>query len=57
MEHNFNIDEILAAVNDLQNRKKERKIGTKEIKAVKKDNSDIPVNTLRLIEEAEKIEN
>ena len=57
MENNYTINEILAAVNDLQNKKKERKVETKKIEAIKKNNSNIPINTLRLIEEAEKIKN
>jgi hypothetical protein len=55
MDRNYSIDEIIAAVNDLQNIKKERKFKAKENKPIKKENFDIPKNTLRLIEEAEKI--
>ena len=54
MEQNFSIDEILNAVNDLQNKKKKKIIEVKEINNDKKDASDIPTNTLRLIMEAEK---
>ena len=55
MQRNFSIGEILTAVNDLQNIKKEKKVIVKKVGIVKKESSNIPVNTLRLIEEAEKI--
>ena len=52
----YTINEILNAIDDLQNLKKEKKINTIVInKSIKKKNSDIPSNTLKLIEEAEKI--
>ena len=57
MEDNYSIDEILSAVDDLQNLKRNK---TKKISSVsnsKADNSDIPKNTLKLIEEAEKSNN
>ena len=57
MEQNYSIDEILLAVSQIQNKKKERKVELKEGKSIKKDNSVIPINTLRLIEEAEEIKN
>ena len=53
----YTIDEILLAVDEIQ---KKKKIKQKKIILVKKkDNSDssIPKNTLKLIEEAEKINN
>ena len=54
MEDNFSIDEILSAVDDLQNmnRNKIKKVST--VSNSKSDNSSIPRNTLKLIEEAEK---
>ena len=57
MENNYSIEEILNAINDLQNIKKNKinKLNIGEIK--KNDNSNIPVNTLKLIEEAEKSNN
>ena len=57
MEDNYSIDEILSAVNDLQNinNNKNKKI-SKEL-SNKSDTSNIPKNTLRLIEEAEKSKN
>ena len=57
MEDNFSIDEILSAVDDLQNmnRNKIKKVST--VSNSKSDNSSIPRNTLKLIEEAEKSNN
>tara|TARA_B100000214_G_scaffold367033_1_gene336703 strand:- start:69 stop:242 length:174 start_codon:yes stop_codon:yes gene_type:complete len=57
MEDNFSIDEILSAVNDLQNISKEKNKKNLKESSEKFDNSNIPVNTLRLIEEAEKSKN
>ena len=55
MKDQYSINEILNAIDDLQNLKKERKIDTIVIsKSIKKRRSDIPTNTLKLIEEAEK---
>ena len=56
MHEKYSIDEILNAINDLQNIKRGEivnKIKTKKPISVKK--SDIPSNTLKLIEEAEEI--
>ena len=54
MEESYSIDEILIAVNDLQNNKKEKKITIQSNTTNIKIKSDIPKDTLRLIEEAEK---
>ena len=55
MKEQYSIDEILSAIDDLQNLKKEKKINTIVMnKSIKKKSSDIPSNTLELIEEAEK---
>ena len=55
MEEQYSINEILNAVDDLQNLKKEKKIDSIVVnKSIPKKNSDIPSNTLKLIEEAEK---
>ncbi len=55
MKEQYSVDEILGAIDDLQNLKKEKKIDTIVInKPIPKKKSDIPSNTLRLIEEAEK---
>ena len=53
MEHNYSIEEILKAVSDLQTKKKD--IDIKKINTDKINNSGIPKDTLRLIEEAEKL--
>ena len=57
MEDNYSIDEILSAVSDLQNisRDKDKKVSKEP--SIKFDNSNIPKNTLKLIEEAEKSKN
>ena len=55
MKEQYSINEILSAIDDLQNLKKEKKIDTIVInKPIPKNKSDIPSNTLKLIEEAEK---
>ena len=55
MKEQYSVDEILGAIDDLQNLKKEKKIDTIVInKPIPRKKSDIPSNTLRLIEEAEK---
>ena len=55
MEKNYSIDEILNAVSELQKIKKETRFKTNDNRIFKKFNSDIPKDTLKLIEEAEKI--
>ena len=57
MENSYSIEEILSAVNDLQNLKKEKKDLFKKKITKQKTNLDIPRNTLKLIEEAEKVKN
>ena len=57
MGDNYSIDEILLAVNDLQNLKKEKTNKISNTSNIKFDNSSIPKNTLKLIEEAEKSKN
>ena len=55
MKEQYSVGEILNAIDDLQNLKKEKKIDRIVInKPIQKKKSDIPSNTLRLIEEAEK---
>ena len=56
MKEQYSINEILKAIDDLQNLKKEKKVDTIIInKTVPKNRpDDIPLNTLKLIEEAEK---
>ena len=54
MNQKYTIDEILIAISDLQNKKRERKNENLKKEVVKKNYSEIPKDTLRLIEEAEK---
>jgi len=55
MQDKYSINEILNAIDDLQDIKKEKKIDTIVTnKPIPKKKSDIPSNTLKLIEEAEK---
>ena len=54
MKEQYSVDEILEAIDDLQSLKKEKKINIIKIdKSISIKNSDIPANTLKLIEEAE----
>ena len=57
MKERYSVEEILNAIDDLQNIKKERKKIDPVIlnKPSTKNKSEIPTNTLKLIEEAEKI--
>ena len=56
MDEKYSIQEILNAVEDLNNLKKNTSNFIKEEKKkVKIDNSDIPPSTLKLIEEAEEV--
>ena len=57
MKENYSIDEILSAVDDIQNLKKNKTKKVSSVSNAKTDNSDIPKNTLKLIEEAEKSNN
>ena len=57
MEQNYSIDEILSAVSEIENKKKEKKIENFKNKSVQKDYSAVPKDTLKLIEEAEKLKN
>ena len=55
MKEHYSINEILNAIDDLQSKKKERKVDTKLVnQSNPKKKSEIPSNTLKLIEEAEK---
>ena len=55
MKEEYSINEILNAIDDLQNLRKEKKKNTiMTNKLIPKQKSDIPSNTLKLIEEAEK---
>ena len=57
MEENYSIDEILSAVDDLQNLKRNKTKKVFNVSNAKSENSEIPKNTLKLIEEAEKSNN
>ena len=57
MKENYSIDEILSAVDDLQNFKRNKTKKVSSVSNAKTDDSGIPKNTLRLIEEAEKSNN
>ena len=57
MEDNYSIDEILSAVNDLQNINKDKNKKISKEPLITSDTSNSPKNTLRLIEEAERSKN
>tara|TARA_Y100000817_G_C16680714_1_gene465777 strand:+ start:199 stop:372 length:174 start_codon:yes stop_codon:yes gene_type:complete len=57
MDDNYSIDEILSAINDLQNLKNDKTNKILNTPRSKLENSNIPKNTLKLIEEAEKSKN
>ena len=57
MEENYSIDEILSAVDDLQNLKRNKTKKVSNVSNAKTEDSGIPKNTLKLIEEAEKSNN
>ena len=57
MDDNYSIDEILSADNDLENISKDKNKKILKESSNKFDNSNIPKNTLRMIEEAEKSKN
>ena len=57
MEDNYSINEILSAVDDLQNFKKNKTKKVSNVSNAKTEDSGIPKNTLKLIEEAEKSNN
>ena len=54
MKHTYSIEEILSAVDEIQNLKKNKKTLFRKGKDKNKDFSSVPKNTLKLIEEAEK---
>ena len=57
MENNYSIEEILSAIDDLQNISKDKNKNISKEPSIKYGASNIPKNTLRLIEEAEKSKN
>mgnify|MGYP001252918716 CR=1 FL=1 len=56
MEKSYSIDEILSAVEVIQNKNKKKDVKFTN-KIIKKDYSAVPKDTLKLIEEAEKLKN
>ena len=54
MIDDYSIEEILSAVDDLQKIKKEKNNTVLKEESIESDISNIPKNTLKLIEEAEK---
>ena len=57
MKNNYSIEEILNAVDELREIKRDKKIIVTENNIPQKNNLDIPRSTLKLIEEAEKSKN
>ena len=55
IEQNYSIDEILSAVEEIQKNKKEVRSNPSLKSSIKKDFSEVPKHTLKLIEEAEEI--
>jgi len=53
IEQNYSIDEILSAVDEIENKRKQKKNKISFLPSAKKDYSEVPKNTLKLIEEAE----
>ena len=53
MKQNYSIDEILSAVDEIQNKKREEKNKMSSKSSIKKDYSEVPKQTLKIIEEAE----
>ena len=53
MEQNYSVDEILSAIDEISKKKREGKDLVSKDKFLKKD-TNVPQNTLKLIEEAEK---
>ena len=54
MKDSYTINEILGAMEEIRNIKREKNDSINKKKLLKNENSDIPINTLKLIEEAEK---
>ncbi len=53
IEKSYSIDEILSAIDEIQNIKKENKNKITSNPKIKKDYSEVPKHTLKLIKEAE----
>ena len=57
MENKYSIEEILRAIDDLQKLRKVKNPSNFKKKEIVDENSNIPKNTLKIIEEAEKSKN
>ncbi len=57
MKNNYSIEEILGAMDELYKKKREKNNPLNKTTPKKINNSNIPLNTLKLIEEAEKSNN
>ena len=53
IEKSYSIDEILSAIDEIQNIKKENKNKITSNPKIEKDYSEVPKHTLKLIKEAE----
>tara|TARA_E500000178_G_scaffold294659_1_gene300108 strand:- start:28 stop:201 length:174 start_codon:yes stop_codon:yes gene_type:complete len=53
MEKNYSINEILSAIDEIYNFKKNKKIVNNKNVLTKEDFSSVPKSTLKIIEEAE----
>ena len=53
IDQNYSIDEILSAVYEIEKKRKQEKNKISFLPSTKKDYSEVPKNTLKLIEEAE----
>ncbi len=53
MEKNYSINEILLAIDEINNSKKNKKLIDNKILSTKIDYSSVPKSTLKIIEEAE----
>ena len=55
MQKNYSIEEILSAIEDLHSTKVEKTKSIKNKDIIKQNFSEIPRDTLKIIEEAEKV--
>ena len=55
MEKSYTVDEILGAINELKIKNNQKKIKANKTEVIKNLETNIPKDTLKLIEEAEKL--
>ena len=55
MEKSYSVDEILGAINELKIKNNQKKIKANKTEDIKNLETNIPKDTLKLIEEAEKL--